>query len=109
MPDAPRPPETYRQFVERYPELAQAWELIAAGGRVGPLDAKTQRLIKLAVAIGALREGAVHSSVRKAAAQGIVRAEIEQVIALAAGTLGLPATVAAFSWCQDELEKELGG
>jgi 4-carboxymuconolactone decarboxylase len=62
-------------------------------------------LVKLAIAIGALREGAVHASVRKALAMGITREEIEQVIALAAGTLGLPATVAVFSWVEDRFNR----
>ena len=102
----PEPPDTYRAFVERFPAIGQAWEAIGRAGRQGPLDEKTARLIKLAVAIGALREGAVHASVRKALAQGITPAEIEQVLALAAGTLGLPATVAAFSWVADLLPGE---
>ena len=72
-------------------------------GRQGPLDEKSSRIIKLAVAIGALREGAVHANVRKALAQGVTPEEIEQVLALAAGTIGLPATVAAFSWIKDLL------
>jgi alkylhydroperoxidase/carboxymuconolactone decarboxylase family protein YurZ len=45
---------------------------------------KTVRLIKLAIAIGAMREGAVHSGVRKALAAGIAVDEIEQVVASAA-------------------------
>jgi alkylhydroperoxidase/carboxymuconolactone decarboxylase family protein YurZ len=32
---------------------------------------------------------------------GISVEEIEQVVALAAGTLGMPATVAAFTWVRD--------
>jgi alkylhydroperoxidase/carboxymuconolactone decarboxylase family protein YurZ len=105
MNSAPRPPETFQAFVQRYPGIARAWEAIAEAGREGPLDEKTVRLVKLAVAFGALREGAVHSGVRKALAMGISREEIEQVIALAAGTLGLPATVAVFSWVQDVLAR----
>jgi alkylhydroperoxidase/carboxymuconolactone decarboxylase family protein YurZ len=104
MAAAPIPPKTYQEFVQRYPQIGQAWEAIAEAGQKGPLDAKTTRLIKLAVAIGALRQGAVHSGVRKALALGISREEIEQVIALAAGSLGLPATVAVFSWAQDVFE-----
>ena len=46
-------------------------------------------MVKLGIAIGAMREGAVHSSVRKALASGITKKEVDQVIALAAGTLGL--------------------
>jgi 4-carboxymuconolactone decarboxylase len=101
MASVPRPPKMYRAFMERFPKIGAAWEAIADSGKEGPLDAKTARLVKLAVSIGALREGAVHAGVRKALAQGIKREEIEQVIALAAGTLGLPATVAVFSWVQE--------
>ena len=106
MSAAPTPPETYQAFLKRYPKIGQAWEWLAEAGREGPLDAKTVRLIKLAVALGAMREGAVHASVRKALAQGISREEVEQVIALAAGTLGLPATVAVYSWVQDNLAED---
>jgi alkylhydroperoxidase/carboxymuconolactone decarboxylase family protein YurZ len=101
----PKPPKAYETFVKRYPKIGQAWECIAKAGKEGPLDEKTIRLVKLAIAIGALREGAVHASVRKALSLGITREEIEQVIALAAGTLGLPATVAVFSWVEDRLPK----
>jgi alkylhydroperoxidase/carboxymuconolactone decarboxylase family protein YurZ len=103
MKPGPKPPETYEAFVQRYPAIARGWESIGAAGREGPLDEKTVRLVKLGLAIGALREGAVHANVRKALAGGIPREEIEQVIALAAGTIGLPATVAVFSWVQDAL------
>jgi alkylhydroperoxidase/carboxymuconolactone decarboxylase family protein YurZ len=59
-------------------------------------------LVKLGIAIGAMREGAVHSSVRKARAAGASAAEMQQVLALAATTIGFPATVAAFTWVRDE-------
>jgi alkylhydroperoxidase/carboxymuconolactone decarboxylase family protein YurZ len=101
MANPPKPPPTYEAFVQRYPRIARAWEELAEAGKDGPLDARTARLIKLALAVGALREGAVHANVRKALASGISPAEVEQVVALAAGTLGLPATVAVFSWVQD--------
>jgi alkylhydroperoxidase/carboxymuconolactone decarboxylase family protein YurZ len=106
MRSTPQPPKTFEAFVKRYPKIGQAWEAIGEAGREGPLDAKTVRLVKLAVAIGSLREGAVHANVRKCLADGISRAEIEQVVALAAGTIGLPATVAVFSWIQDLLNKK---
>jgi alkylhydroperoxidase/carboxymuconolactone decarboxylase family protein YurZ len=48
-----------------------------------------------------MREGAVHASVRKAVALGITREELEQVVALAAGTIGLPSTVAVWSWLDE--------
>ena len=99
-----QPPETYEAFRKRFPKLGLAWEALAEAGREGPLDEKTVRLVKLAVAVGALREGAIHAGVRKGLAQGISKEEITQLLALAAGTIGLPATVAVFSWIQDLLD-----
>jgi alkylhydroperoxidase/carboxymuconolactone decarboxylase family protein YurZ len=92
--------------VGRFPELGKAWEFIHSGGKnAGPLDEKSCRLVKLGIAIGAKQVGAVHSSVRKGLATGITTEEMEQVAALAASTLGMPATVAAFNWVREEIEK----
>ena len=102
----PPAPKTHGQFTARFPSLAKAWEETANAGREGPLDEKTQRLVKLAVAIGAMREGAAHASVRKARAMGIGEEAIEQVVALSAGTLGMPSTVAAYTWVRDVLDGE---
>lgn len=63
-------PAAFDEFTKRFPKLGEAWALMAAAGGEGPLDLKTQRLVKLAVAIGAMREGAVRSAVRKALAAG---------------------------------------
>ena len=104
MATEPRPPATYERFIERYPKLGTAWTAIGDAGSEGPLDEASCRLIKLAIAIGAMRTGAVHSSVRKALGMGISLEEIEQVVALAAGTLGLPSTVAAYCWVQDVVD-----
>jgi alkylhydroperoxidase/carboxymuconolactone decarboxylase family protein YurZ len=103
MSDLPKPPETHGDFVANFPELAKAWGTIGAAGKKGPLDEKTCRLIKLALAMGAQQEGAVHASVRKGLAMGINREELHQVVTLAAGTLGFPQTVAAYTWIQDLL------
>ena len=105
MKTGPTPPRSYEAFVRRYPKLAEAWDKIAEAGHDGPLDAKTIQLIKLAIATGAMREGAVHSGVRKALAAGIPVEEIEQVVSLAASTLGMPSTVAVFTWIHDEIDK----
>jgi alkylhydroperoxidase/carboxymuconolactone decarboxylase family protein YurZ len=99
-----RPPAAHRQFVARFPKLGNAWDLVNEEGGTGPLDQKTQRLIKLAVAIGAMREGAVHSGVRKARDAGASLAEMEQLVALAASTIGLPSAVAVWTWMRDEGE-----
>jgi 4-carboxymuconolactone decarboxylase len=96
----PAPPKPFLEFSRRHPKLAAAWELLHDAGDVGPLDERTRRLVKLAVAIGALREGAVRASARKAVALGISREEIDQIVALGAGTLGMPASVAVSTWIE---------
>ncbi len=100
MSDQPTPPKAYTAFVGRYPKLGEAWETINDAGSAGPLSERDKRLVKLAIAIGAMREGAVRSNVRKALAMGVDRATVEQVVALAASTLGMPSTVAVDSWIQ---------
>lgn len=104
MSELPPPPSAYNRFTTRFPDLEQAWEHMAAAGRSGPLDERIQRLVKLGIAIGAMREGSVHSSVRKAQAMGIEEEALEQVVALAASTIGMPSTVAAFQWVRDVLD-----
>lgn len=99
------PPKKYSRFIARYPKLGQAWEAIHQAEEEGPLDLKTRRLIKLALALGAFKEGAAHAAVRKALDAGATREELEQVVALGAATLGMPATVAAHTWVLDILEK----
>lgn len=106
MTQLPKPPEMHSEFVERYPDLGRAWALIAEVGREGPLDERTARLIKLGVAMAAMREGAVHAGVRKALAMGISREEMEQVVALAAATIGMPSAVAAYAWVRDVVEAD---
>lgn len=100
-----RAPAAHRQFVSRFQDLGKAWDLVNAQGASGPLDLRAQRLAKLAVAIGALREGAVHSAVRKARDAGVTLAEMEQVVALAASTIGFPSAVAVWSWVREEVGK----
>ena len=96
-------PKTYHEFKARFPKLAQAWDLTREGSEAGPLDEKTRMLVKLAVSLGAMREGAVHSATRKAVAAGLDPAAIEQTVALAASTIGFPATVAVWTWVRDVL------
>ena len=97
----PRPPGTYVTFSKRFPEIARAWELLGEAGTRGPLDRKTARLVKVGISIAARSEGATHSAVRKAIADGATPEEILQVVALAASTIGLPNAVAAFTWVED--------
>ncbi len=101
MPKTPRPPRTFDEFSETFPTLRKAWDLLGDAGGEGPLDAKTARLVKLGITIGAMREGAVHSASRKAVGAGATEEEMRQVVALAASVIGMASTVAVWTWVRD--------
>ena len=101
MAQLQKAPRTFDEFSDTFPKIREAWDLLGDASADGPLDEKTQRLIKLGIAIGAMREGAVHASARKALGMGINVDELHQVVALAAGTIGLPSAVAAYTWIRD--------
>ena len=98
----PRPVE---QFRRNYPEVWKAFtELGERCHEAGPLDEKSRRLVKLALAIGAGLEGATHSALRNALASDVTPEEIEHVAVLGITTIGLPATMRALTWLGDGLE-----
>lgn len=98
-------PDVYRSFRERFPTVAVAVdELGRTTEAAGSLDVRTQRLVKLGIAIGALAEGAVRSNVRKALAEGASVEDIRQVVVLAITTAGFPAAVAALGWVDEVLD-----
>jgi alkylhydroperoxidase/carboxymuconolactone decarboxylase family protein YurZ len=99
------PPKRFREFSRRYPEIAKAYESLAeATQNAGPLDSKTRCLVKLAIASGSWREGAVHSHARRALAAGCTPDEIRHVVLLATTTLGFPSMMAVMTWVEDVLE-----
>lgn len=100
MAEKSKAPKSYIRFVSRYPKLGEAWELSRKAERDGPLDEKSLRLLKLAIAIGAMRQGAITSAARKALDAGVGEDEILQVVAQAATTIGFPSTVAVSSWLE---------
>ena len=95
-------PKTYTQFRHDYPDVAAAQDALAKTvAAAGGLDARTIRLVKLGIAIGALAEGAVRSNVRQALAAGATGAEVRQVALCAITTRGFPAAIAALAWIDD--------
>jgi alkylhydroperoxidase/carboxymuconolactone decarboxylase family protein YurZ len=90
------------EVARAYPEV---WNAYAALGKAcseaGPIDGRTARLVKLALAIGALSEGAVHSHARRALEEGASKDELKQVALLAIPTLGFPQGVKALTWIED--------
>lgn len=95
-------PSGAQRLAKRHPKVWTAYENLGeSAAEGGPLDAKTRRLVKLALAIGCSSEGAVHSHVRRAVAEGIKPEELRQVMLLAIPTLGLPTAVKALTWIDD--------
>lgn len=97
-------PRAARALAEHHPDIWNAYAALGeACASAGPLTERERRLVKLALAIGAGSEGAVHSHARRGVAEGIDAAALRQVALLAIGTLGLPAAVAASTWIEDVL------
>ena len=103
-------PSNISSFEKKYPVI---WEAFAKLGEAchetGPLDEKTRRLIKLAIAVAFRHEGAVHSATRNALRSGVTRQEIEHVVLLAITTIGWPATYASLTWIEDEFSDRAEG
>lgn len=98
-------PKAFLSFRKQFPAVVEAYEALgAAAHQSGPLDDKTRELAKLAIAIGARQEGAVHSHTHRALEAGASRDEIMNVLALAVTSIGFAPTVAAYTWINDALE-----
>jgi len=90
------------EIAAAYPALWTAYSALGkACAEAGPIGGETLRLVKLALAIGAGSEGAVHSHVRQGLGEGVSKEAIEQIALLAVPTLGFPRAVAALSWIDD--------
>ena len=99
------PPSGAGVFAQDFPEVWEAYEALGKSvGNAGPIDARTRRLIKLALSIGANSEGAVHSHTRQAIEEGLPPEELRQIAALAITTLGFPTAMAGMSWINDILK-----
>lgn len=99
----PKPSKASEEIREKYPKVFQAF--VELGNQVhnaGPLEEKTRRLVKLALAIGAGMEGGTHSAVRHAAEAGVTVEEMEHVALLSISTIGLPAAGRAMTWIHDK-------
>jgi alkylhydroperoxidase/carboxymuconolactone decarboxylase family protein YurZ len=100
-------PQVLKEFAAEYPGVWEAYSRLGeATAAAGPLDEKTQRLLKLAIAIGAQRQGAVHSHTRRALAAGCSPKELIHVGILAIPTIGWPGAFAAICWINDILDKQ---
>lgn len=97
-------PGVYRRFRGDYPDVATAVDALGeAVDGAGPLDERTERLVKLGLAIGAVADGAVRSNARKALAAGATPEEVRHVALLAITTCGFPTAIAGMGWVDEVL------
>ena len=95
-------PPTPKDIAKDHPDVwAALQQLGAALSDAGPLDARSKRLVHLALAIGADSQGAVHSHARRGLAEGLTAAELQHVGLLAVTTLGWPKAVRGLTWIKD--------
>lgn len=97
-------PATYREFVKRFPKLADANEAVAAAvEEAGPLDEKARALVKIGICTGQGLDTALRTHVLRALRAGATPAEVEQAVLLAINTIGFPATMAAWKRAREEI------
>ena len=98
----PEPPRPFREFTDRHPDVAHAYESLGTAVRgAGPLSEREIALIKLGISLGARLEGAAHAHARKALAAGIDAATLRHVAILTVPTLGFPTMMASLGWVED--------
>lgn len=101
-----RLPDIVQRLADEKPQVWEAYnELGKALAEAGPLDARTERLVKLATAIGAGLEGAVRSHARRGHLAGVPKEDMQHAALLGATTIGWPRAIAGLSWIVDELAK----
>jgi len=99
----PTPAEHNEQFRRKHSKIWTAFARLAEEcHNGGPLDEKTRRLLKVALAVGAGLEGATHSAIRHAREGGVKQDELEHIAILGVTTLGFPAAMRALSWLADD-------
>ena len=98
-------PKIYEKFSGKFPEVFKDFKQLGQTCReAGPLDKKSQDLIKLGIAIGANSRGGVMSSTRKALEAGASADEIAHAVLLALTTTGFPNMIAALQWVDEVLQ-----
>jgi alkylhydroperoxidase/carboxymuconolactone decarboxylase family protein YurZ len=99
-------PEKFLNFKRDFPEIFSAYEYLGeALSKGSKLNEKTRLLVKLAIAVGAGLEGAVHSHTRRALEGGCTKEEIHSVVLHSLTTIGFPPMMKAMTWVDDILNE----
>lgn len=100
-------PKKYTDFKNTYEDVFVQYQALGKVCRdSGPLDDKTQSLVKLGIAIGANSRGGVMSHTRKAIDFGATHEEINHTVLMALTTIGFPNMISAMAWVNEVLESK---
>ena len=100
-------PKVYEKFQSQFPEVFKDYNQLGVSTRnAGPLDEKTQNLVKLGIAVGANSRGGVMSHTRKALKAGAMPEEIYHAVLLALTTTGFPNMIAALRQVEEVISKK---
>jgi len=95
-------PKYFKELQKRYPAVTGCFdELERICAKAGPLDKKTQHLIKLGIAIGISSEGDVQNITAQALKNGATPDEIRHAVLLSVTTAGFPAMIVAMQSAEE--------
>jgi len=88
-----------KPFAAQFPDLhTRLQEMIQSAQKAGPLDLKTQLLVRLAVCAALQLENAFRAYASQALKQGIGPGEMDHAVLTNLGIIGFPKTLAALAW-----------
>jgi 4-carboxymuconolactone decarboxylase len=100
-------PKYFTEFKKRYPKVAKSFDQLGLEcAKAGPLDEKTQHLIKLGVATALGHEGNVQKLAKRALEDGVSPDELRQAVLLSTTTAGFPTMLAAMQWVEEVIAAE---
>jgi len=100
-------PKYYEELKKRFPKVAASFDKLAQNcSQAGPLDKKTQHLVKLGIAIGIGSEGDVQNLATQALAEGISPDELRHAVLLSVTTAGFPMMIASTQWVEEIIAKK---
>jgi AhpD family alkylhydroperoxidase len=101
-------PKFYQALREEQPDFIRAVDALGEAARAaGPIEDRTGHLIQLAACAAIRSEGGVHSHTRRALKAGATPEEIRHALMLVTSTIGFPNVVAALTWAEDVLAKQV--
>jgi 4-carboxymuconolactone decarboxylase len=100
--------EFFTDIEKRYPKVAAGFDRLARDiAEAGPLDRRTQLLIKIGVSVGTGSQGNIQKLTQEALAEGVSGEEIMHAVLLSTTNAGFPSMIVAMQWVRDVVSARL--